>query len=280
MGLYDGFIEASLSGISFEVLTDPERSPKETFTDKGFEATIWYKVPWNDRVRFCQQILGGPAGKALILPARYLGFPPAVATNCDIEPMGKWMGKTLDGQQLWEAAKISVKFATTQWESQQQQVGEVLVSEGIEGAAEFLTLPANGLYWDAAKTQKLEDAEAPGKLYKTITWNYTLHHVNKIPADMWGWVGTVNSQKLKSLTNDFVWDEETLLFNPPQLRREITANQIRAWEVDLHLTYKKDTWNKFPRKGTTTCSYIYGSDGSIYKPYTPATWGKVFKVAT
>jgi len=73
--------------VAFEEL---DNSPKESFDDGSFTARRRFKVAWNDRLDFLQELYGGykmVGGQFVFVPrASYPPVPQAIVTNVEIEP--------------------------------------------------------------------------------------------------------------------------------------------------------------------------------------------------
>lgn len=258
--------EAAIT-VDFEEL---EGSPTEGFNSVGFEATRVLKCAWADRLVLASQLKGGTfvtGGSAVYFkPYAYSAFTAArvdsvgVVPFDDNHPVAAGVGS---GTQTasYSFAKLTVLYKTGKDPDKDDDSTAKLIEESIEPFAEFLTLPADGFFWDDPDGEPLTAEEAPGKLYKGINWVYARSGIVGLPAAMFDLIGKVNSGSLHSKTLNRDFDAETLLYNPPILRRQTTADGNGAWTVEYRFSYKPQTWQKFWRNATKTWSRIFTANG-------------------
>ena len=253
MGYFTNFQEAATLP-THEEMIDPEPSPTETVSSDGFEATRVFQMAWASRIAFIDTALGWASGKTYRLPIRYPANPRAVAVSAAVKGAGK--ATAIGGVLAWEAARVTVSYKVPEYETQIGASRELLVTEQLEGAAEFITVPAIGLYWDLAKTEPLTGAEAPGMLRKLQTWNYTMCRLPTIPTDL-PEVGTLNLRPVASTWYQRVFEPYTLLAGVPIIKNASTVAGVLAWDVTLSFTHNPNGWNKLLRKGGKLPQPIY-----------------------
>ncbi len=247
-------------------------SPVELFTERGFEARRILECAFSDRLKLSQELLGGTrlVGEVYVYtsPQTYPHYSSAVARDVRIEPFGGTVSGTSSTELEYELARLHVTYAIPDHTLGQE--GEVLISESLEPAVEFLTLPHEKFYWDDQGTEPLNASEAPARIVRMIDWIYTRYKMVEIPPATLGLVGKVNSGSLTSITFNLTFPSESLLYNPPQLEREVTTDGTVTWKVTYRFTYRSESWNKFPKRGSETMQTIYREDGggySIFRPY-------------
>lgn len=270
--------------ISHEEFTEGDYdSPQESWQDDGLHATRTLKCAWADRHTLAAELVGGPAiiggNLVLYLPQPY---PHATGFNCYVKSIGSVRGFGQPDQSAayiqgagtylkYTYAILQVEYAPLSYDVENSD--EIFITENVEGSAEFITLPYKNLYWDPPDTTsdpgtKVQDIEAPGAVFRMMSWQYTLHKVAVIPDTIFSLMGLVNDASAKSPTYNQTFAAETLLWGMPSMRREISVTGVKMWEVTLNMTYKSTGWNKFSRAGVATPANIYTSDGSTFRPYT------------
>lgn len=255
---------ADISAIAYEEL---EGSPQEQLTQSGFTATRTLKCPWADRLTLAQRLLGGwltiGGGTSYYTPYGYPGQPSAVVQSVSIGNFDERITDT--GGDTTRASygygQLTVNYGNSTLTGDPDNADAPLFEESLEPYAEFLTLPAVGFKWGSTSGDALKDEEAPGKLFKGLNWVYSRPSVTNIPSAVLSLVGCVNSSALhsKSLGLDFA--AETLLYNPPLLRRAVTADGSGAWSLEYRFSYKPQGWNRFWRAKTQAWDRIYTASG-------------------
>ena len=276
MGYWDSLtVRPGRLTVSFEELSEPSPSPlRESFSPEGgFEVERALKCDWDDRLDLARELLGHVqtvGGQTIYTqPHRYPDFETAIADSVSIAPFGRNVSATSGSDPIndYESAVLGVHYAVPE---NQDPTGQGLVTESIEGAAEFITVPHEDLHWDNGTGALLKADEAPGQLIKMLEWVFVLHHVTNIPSEVFDLVGRCNSTAITSVVLGKEFGVETLLYNPPSLRREITTDGVGAWELTFRFTWRPGEWNKFPRAGKSVMEHIYLSGGGIYRPYPTA----------
>jgi hypothetical protein len=158
-------------------------------------------------------------------------------------------------------AQLTVTYGNATFAGDPDNADAPLFEETLEPWAEFLTQPAQGFKWGSTTGDALKDEEAPGKLFRGVNWVYTRPSVINIPPAVLSLCGSVNSNAIhaKSLNLDFA--AETLLYNPPLLRRAVTSDGTGAWSLEYRFSYKPQGWNRFWRAKTQAWDRIYNSTG-------------------
>lgn len=239
-------------------------SPIEDHDEEGFTAVRRLKCAWSDRFSLAKQLQGGTDSTGqYFVPARYPDRADARVVTVKVEPFHN-KSEAADGDSRiasYDDARLTVQYETPRGGSTADDE-ETLVSESLAPIAEFLTLPGE-YYWDsgAAQVLPLGESGTPGKLIRSIDWIYTRHKIVNPPAALLTQMGSVNSAVITSASLGWTFDPETLLFNPPSLRRVITTEGVRAWEAELTFSYRRSGWNKYwnPDTGQFDPVYLLGS---------------------
>lgn len=252
MGYFTSFHESSALP-PYEELVDPEPSPQETISADGFEATRVFQVAWVNRIAFVNTMLGYASGKTLYFPCRYPSNNLAIAMSAQVKGAGQASGIPLE----WQYARITMNYKVPEYETRTGQSREPFILETLEGAAEFITVPADGLFWDEAKTEALKDAEAPGMLRKLKTWNYTMLRLPEIPKQVNSLIGKINTKSCYSCAYDQLFEPGTLLMGTPIIKAGMSVAGQPSWDVTLSATWNESGWNLFLRKGGKLPQPIY-----------------------
>ena len=255
--------------------------PQENVSRKGVTVVDKLQCDWADRITLAKELAGFLVGSVLHLPHEYdFGDEPInniYVTDVHSEPIVALDAATGD----YPKALLTVNYGNLEYD-----VGEipaeagstVYVTESLESQTEFITLTHKGLAWDAGKTIKLADTEAPSKLLHRIDWVYTIHQMLGIPAWLWTHPGTVNSAGVTSRELGKYFAAETLLFGNPSLSREVTSEGTTAWTITCRFSYQPDTWNKYPRTatgGTLANATVYDTAGAAKKFYSTSDFGSI-----
>ena len=222
-------------------------SPTESQDQYGPRIQRKLLCAWADRWTLIAQLLGHTEGGIY-----YLAHKCPYHSSLRAQSIGGISGWGERTQQagatyVYEFAEIDVDYrrATTDPASgDSADPNMTYISESIEGAAEFLTVPTKGLYWVTGVP--LGTDEAPAMLLKTINWVYTIHRLAVIPEEFLSYIGGINSAPITSITLNRTFAARTLLYNPPQFSRDITSEGVQAWQATLRFTERKKEWNLFP----------------------------------
>jgi len=259
-------------------------SPTESQDQYGPRIQRKLLCAWADRWTLIAQLLGHTEGGIY-----YLAHKCPYHSSLRAQSIGGISGWGERTQQagatyVYEFAEIDVDYrrATTDPASgDSADPNMTYISESIEGAAEFITLPNQKLYWDDDAVAQLGTSEAPAMLLKTINWVYTIHRLATIPEEFLSYVGGINSAAITSITLNRTFAARTLLYNPPQFSRDITSEGVQAWQATLRFTERKKEWNKFPKTdeldadGMIKFAPIYNAAGTQVKLYPELAFGNL-----
>lgn len=260
-------------------------SPTEQMRDGVFTATVRRMCAWGDRLTLMEQLLGKvvPVGDGsdllLVKSHAYPHYKRARAKTVDIKP---WFPADIDADATegneWAShvdAELTITYDTSFDEDNAaggtQDDTALLMTEDIEVAAEFLTLPKAGMKWTDANGDALEDIEAPAKYAPALVWTVTRHRVPIIPTPVITGAGKINSLAVTSLTFNHEFPAKTLLYEPGRISRQYDAFGAQQWEVALRFSYRESTWEKFWNKDKGAWDVIYdenkdGGAGNL-EPY-------------
>jgi hypothetical protein len=261
-------------------------SPQEQFTARGFEAVRMLKCAWPDRLALAGQLLGSvkATGEAAlrVLPSSYPHFPRAQVTGLVVEPLDTRIGASAGDTRVaaYQHAKLTVRYGTQSYDvSPQDEPVQPYVTEALEPTGEFITLSARELYWSnepGSGGVALADDEAPGKLVRGLDWIYTRHSAVSVPDEAFTLIGSVNSAAVTSRALGYVFAAQTLLYNPPHIRRVVTSEGRLAWELAYRFTYRPATWNRFWRTATASFEELY-DEGGLYRVYPTAAFAPLLE---
>lgn len=261
-------------------------SPTEASSQNGFVVKRILQCAWGERGTLRRQLIGTIEryGDVIVVykAHRYPGGTAAICSDVQTTPFGKSEGNDSDGVASYEFARLEVTYEVPTYGSDEESgEGESYASESLRPAAEFITLPNQNLYWDAAKTEPVGLEESPGKLIVMLEWQFTRHRMPYIPNDVVNLVGGVNDVAITSPSLGLIFPAETLLYNPPDMMRDIVMSGALEWEMNMVFTHRPQGWNKFPKKGeTVTFHPIYNNSGVLEKPYTPVDFSVLLGISS
>jgi len=229
--------------------------------ETGMSAGVTLRCAWNDRFSLVADLLSTPR----VYPGTGFASPPQ-AVNASIRSGGE-CGAT-DGQQLvYDHALVTVAYS--------HRIKD-LISESLEPNVEFITQDYKRFAWAAADGDALLEGEAPGRQYKSLNLVRTLYNLSSMPAAVLTAIGQVNDTAYVSGLLGFTFDEETLLYQPPQLNRIIRTNGSEGWTLALKFSYKPQGWNKYWRAKSQAWEKIFLRDpAGEYKNYPPGDFSSI-----
>lgn len=254
-------------------------SPRETFDEDGFKAVMSFECAWTDRIELAKQLAGGatlfPDGRTRrIDPFEYpygtsgqvppgtsapLGTAP-VCVGVEVEPLAdsRQSQNTDTRFSSYSKAIVAATFRVPTWKrlavptTSGGQAGDYeWVTETLEPSAEFITMPNQKLWWNAAKTEPVAESEAPGFLVKMMEWTRTRHRVIRPHASVFDLQGCVNDSVLSSEKFNRQFAAETLLYVPPRLEPVVMPDGTKAHDLVMRFLYRAEGWNKFWHAGKT-----------------------------
>ena len=237
--------------------TEKPGSPKEYITPTETVIERRLLCNWESRITLAIELLGYWQGGTYYLPDLYNpqgneNLYYVYASEVDIEPVVSSPDVAGMGYK-----KALVKVTYRQKDFYTVNEDNVLITESIEPASEFLTLNREGLgFGTGGSRKKLDDEnmEAPSKISRMIDWVYTLHQVPFLQAHHFDLAGKVNGVTVRSRSLATWFPAETLLCGNPTAHREITRRGNYSWTITYRFTYKNNGtmaaplgWNHFPR---------------------------------
>jgi len=235
-----------------------ERGVERYTADGNFTATRVLRCMWGHRHVLARSLIGGARadtnGRAVIrLGQRHPFLPKARVNDVAIEGVGKSSahnGNT--GIIAFDYAELTVSYGVGQYTNDDDEVAdpELLVTENIEPACEFMALPTRGAQYDDPSESGTEYMPIPPEaalsmLLVTCDWVVTQHAVFSLPTNMLSLVGGVNKDPIYSSALNHTFDAGTLLVNPPRASRKITSDGAGLWELTSRFTYRPQGWNCF-----------------------------------
>lgn len=250
-------------------------SPREIGLESEFRAVRRLKCAWADRLALFDQLLtgylihlGGTPPLITRIGQPYPHRPGAFASRVQIEPFGGDARAHPAQPQLagYAHALLTVDYEPRQFDpaTGAGQAGE----ETLSTAAEFQTLPHQGLTWDAQATpgERLWEAEAPTVVRRLLEWTYTFRQVVSFPPAWLEGAGSVNLGPVTSNTLALTFAPQTLLYQGVRLARAAGEGASPAWTASLRFTYRAWGWNRFARRGAPEPQPLYAA-GQPFSPY-------------
>lgn len=273
--------------VPYEEISSPDNSPLETKTRTTFDATRTFKVAWSDRLTFAEGMLGNLV--QFDPPEVYPHFVGAYAQEVSMQP---WPGAKCTSASgatdtTYDFAKVVVLYgmgamfqvsnADNEPETGVDGGSKLRYTERFEDRAEFITFPHQELFWDSAGTATpITDIEAPGVIIPMMDWVLSYEGLDKVPASFDDYLGKLNNATHTSFNRKTVFAAETLLCMPISIEMMVTATGQVKWRMTKRFSYRRETWNKFPKRGETTMQKIYkAGGGGQYKPYATADFTKL-----
>ena len=230
------------------------------------------------------ELQGGDAAAGILirLPAPFgPDRPTLVATNVVTKPFGRVSGVPSDTRFanyehsiLDVAYEVATRVLSTRY-------GFVTLSEEIRDVSEFVTLPTKGLYWGTGGAKEaITTGDAPGKINYGTEWLYTISGAFHVPAQIFDYVGMVNSVEIPAGTTapqGQVYPPYTLLYASPVVGAEMTFRGT-IYRITLRFLHKDNGtiavpkgWNWFPRISAAGAAVTYeritdGTDSKIFYP--------------
>ncbi len=233
-------------------------SPMESGSWESFSAICNFRVAWENRIRFIQDMLGFISGSTVYQAHRYIPEGTGVVYNvfartADINPI---IAQSPTAGITYKYANVTINYSTPDYD--QPPEGEIVyVTESLEPAAEFITLNRDGLYFGTGANKvslKDQNIEPPAKIERMTDWVYTLHRLLTLPNEVLTLPGKINSVSAYSRSLNKTWPAQTLLCGNPSLERQITSSGTTAWTVTFRFTYRNHGtisvplgWQHFPR---------------------------------
>lgn len=214
----------------------------------GSELVDKVKCNWEDREELAKEFLGFVIGTVVTAPARTQASNGSTLTvvNVTIDPMGV----DQDGAENYGKAILTITYRYVNIATELEEYA----TESIEPASEFVTVGNTNLQW--ADGVALEPIEAPSIIIRMVEWVYTIHNVSSVPSWIWTLPGRINDAIVTS--SDFgSFAKHTLLCGNPSLSRTITERGRSDWNLVARLTYREQTWNKFPRASKDGAEITY-----------------------
>lgn len=223
-------------------------SATESYDDSGMKASVKLRCAWSNRHLLAADLLFN----GRVWPNSSYTIWPRARTVA-IAPEGP---VSVSGQSMvYEWAILTVNYTTEQDEGPS---ATDLVSESLEPTVKFAKLDHRNFRWGGPAGNPLLEGEAPGKLVKGMNLVRNIYRVpGPLPADLINLVGSVNDADYTSAILGLTFPQDTLLYNPPQMRRTISTAGTEGWNLTLKFTYQENGWNKYFRSATNVYEQIY-----------------------
>ena len=302
-GLYS-FVNAPLSLAILDIpgmTAIDEISTTEQWSNEGFSATQVLQCPWAQRNTLIKALLGdarrlgfGGGGNPFTWfteitramkyrPIETPSFPQAIAVRATATPFDSPGDITTDPTKAQPAtARVTITYETREYDQVANfpSSGGYYITEQLEGATEFLTVPPDGkLFWTQGSppTDEVKIDEIGGRLIKMQVWIVTFRWLATVPVPLWDFVNTTNAKSHKSTKYDKTFDGDLtfggdLLYGTPTLIPKITPGGTEVWDIEIPMTRRPFGWNKFYRPGQQDPVPMYNDDGSEFIQHPPVDW--------
>jgi len=260
--------ETSRSGIEFTDIA--ENRLEERFSDDGVIVIRRVRCEWSKRWMLQRDLRGYVIGTTQYFPQRlvltsgvnaadwYSSTVPLFVRKVNIKPF------PIVAEDGAELAELELEYGTLPYatppggeEPVPPPGATTYVTESLEPAAEFLTLPTKEVYINGTLVEET-GISVPARVMTMTDWVYTIHAMTYLPDSFFTCPGTINSAAIKSYWLGYTFAAQTLLCGNPSSIREITSEGITTWAVTFRFTYRQEGWNKFP----------YWNPGAGTTPYT------------
>lgn len=242
--------------------------PVENWGEDEFTATRQLRCAWSDRLQLMADLIGGRD----VYPYFDSGSRLTARTGGAV-PFGRQVGES-GVTASYETALVTINYSTKGNDKEGNQ-GD-LYSETLEPNVEFLTLGHEDFRWGSADGEALKENEAPGRLIRSLDYLLTIYQVYAIPSAVLDLIGCVNYTSWLADLLGLTFPAGTLLYNPPQITRKITFEEIEPWTLSFRFSYRPDGWNKFWRQKTQQFESIYHKDEGLYYNYPEGEFGWLF----
>lgn len=251
-------------------------SEVENYNGNTYTADVVLETPWDQRNGVMENILNAS------LPWPYASSP-MVATTGSINPTPEILTSKDGSGNTYLSARLTINF--------QGEVGmgtggpgesPVIFYESIEPNAEMLkTNPRSPsgeqlYYWGefAVDEDAVTDQEAPTKILFGMDYVVKYMKLSSIPGIALTYMDCVNEGSITSPSLGLTFDDETLLWNPPKISRNVTAKlDANTFDMEARWSWRKNGWNKYWRAQSGTFEQIYllrvGHEPVLIKNFEP-----------
>jgi len=228
-----------------------------------------YKVAWVDAPTLLLELQGTASGSAereRVLPHAHPFRPETLFQQGVLGPFDPNIAMVTnpDGDDRFAAyshAKLTCSYAIPAFPPGDAGTPDAtFVDESFNPRAEFLTIPAKDLYWDAGKAEALTDADAPQKLIKMGDWTFVDNWSATFPAFILPLMGKINAADVIAPRLGITFDDTTLLFQPPRATAVLNTEGVQGWKLEYNLAYKESGWNVFWHNGNFVRIFDDNSD--------------------
>lgn len=229
-----------------------------------FTATRKVICDWSDRVQLLLDIGGSWEGLSYPYPEGPVdgdGNSTAFAFSVTTAPLPAEQRQddalTAIAQQSvaeYDKAVLTLLYSNRgiQWSNSRK----LFITETLNPFTIHDTVPRDKLFWaDGDQVDML-----PGKIFYGLEYTLTLHFAVAVPASLLNLVGCCNSNTIQ-IGMGLAFAPQTLLFEPPAVKRSSGMGISEAWEIRFTYKYKPDGWNKFWRPETGQSEFTYLADG-------------------
>ncbi len=220
-----------------------------------WDTSVVLRCAWTDRYTLVNDILGNQRE----WPHSGFVVTPRAATARVVPDETQY---TTTGQSInYEHALVTIGYSSA--------AEADLLAESLEPNTEFITQDPDKFRWGSKAGVPILEAEAPGKLVRSLTLVRSVFHLASIPIGLLTLPGGVNDAPYVSTLLGLTFPTGTLLFGGGPTNRTITTAGSEGWNLTLKFMYKPDGWNKFWRAAADPPDYefMYHIDDVAGDPY-------------
>ena len=245
---------------------------------------------WGSARTLVQELMGyaanpdptaGLVSLLLTEPHRFPWEPAMLARAAEITPFGRGtLDPTKSNAMTYPHARVRVTYATSEYgDANDLPTGE----ESLTPSVRFLTVGGSDLFWDRSGADGVDLADdLPGLAIRSLDYAVTIPEMPTLPSAVLDLVGTVNAAAWSSTRLGLTFAAETLMYQPPSLKRTVTAFGVGAWKAEFRFAYNPFGWNTFYRSSETE-TYAGGTrlaPQRVYaKPVTDGVTGAIITEA-
>lgn len=210
--------------------------------ENGAKRSVTLRCAWADRDALVNDILGN-----LRLFPGTSGSGAPVALRASVVPAPDSATTEPGGQVLaYQDALVTIQYDRLNITGRELGEDTILVSESLEPSIQYSKLDHKMFRWGGVREFPLRENEAPGRPLYSMSLTRTHYKVPApLPTELLTCIGQCNSSSYYSALLGLTFPEETLLFQPAGLTRNVTSEGVEAFNVKMRFMFKPEGWNRF-----------------------------------
>ena len=110
-----------------------------------------------------------------------------------------------------------------------------------------------------------------------LDYVFTRYNLTSLPTSILNLQGSVNEGQIDALLLGLSFGPQSLLFNPPSIRRTIDAAGVQKLTVTYRFSHRFSTWNKFWNIDSGEYEVIFIAGHGQYNNYPPSNYTGIFE---